>query len=167
VVNTLAATLQGMHAASHPPSREQLDDMARQVLEQRTEFIGTYSIWEPDALDGRDAEFANQGPAHDATGRYIAYWNRGSGQIAVEALLDYEKEGSNDWYAVPRRTLKPALIEPYVYPVGGKDVLMTTMVTPILSRGAFVGAAGSDLPLSALSEQLVKLEPVPALLRRC
>ncbi|MBT9552093.1 MAG: HAMP domain-containing protein [Hydrogenophaga sp.] len=160
-VNTLAATLQGMRAASHPPSRDQLDDMARQVLQQRTEFVGTYSIWEPNALDGRDAEFANKGPTYDATGRYIAYWNRGSGQIAVEALLDYEKEGANDWYATPRRTLKPSLIEPYVYPVGGKDVLMTTMVTPILVDGKFVGAAGSDLPLSGLSEQLIQLEPVP------
>jgi methyl-accepting chemotaxis protein len=160
-VNTLAANMQGMRAASHAPSREQLDDMARQVLQQRTEFIGTYSIWEPNALDGKDAEFANKGPTYDATGRYIAYWNRGSGQIAVEALLDYEKEGANDWYAVPRRTLKPSLIEPYVYPVGGKDVLMTTMVTPILVDGKFVGAAGSDLPLSGLSEQLVQLEPVP------
>ena len=160
-VNTLATTLQGMQAAAHPPSRDQLDDMARQLLQQRTDFIGTYSIWEPNALDGKDAEFANSSPAYDATGRYIAYWNRGSGQIAVEPLLDYEKEGANDWYAVPRRTLKPALIEPYVYPVGGKDVLMTTMVAPILVDGKFVGAAGADLPLSGLSERLVKMEPVP------
>ena len=160
-VNTLAATMQGMRAAGHPPSRDQLDDMARQVLQLRTEFIGTYSIWEPNALDGKDAEFASKGPSYDATGRYIAYWNRGSGQIAVEALLDYEKEGANEWYATPRRTLKPSLIEPYVYPVGGKDVLMTTMVTPILVDGKFVGAAGSDLPLSGLSEQLNRMEPVP------
>ncbi len=160
-VLALGASMEGMRAAAHPPSRLQLDDMARQLLTQRTEFIGTYSIWEPNALDGKDAEFASKGPAYDATGRYIAYWNRGSGQIAVEALLDYEKEGANEWYATPRRTKKPALIEPYVYPVAGKDVLMTTMITPILVDGAFVGAAGADLPLSGLSERLARLEPVP------
>ena len=160
-VTTMAATMEGMRATGHPPSRDQLDDMARQVLKQRTEFIGTYSIWEPNALDGRDAEFANKGPADDATGRYIAYWNRGSGQIAVEPLLDYEKEGANDWYAAPRRSLKPSLIEPYVYAVGGKDVLMTTMIAPLLVGGKFVGAAGADLPLADLSARLSKLEPVP------
>ncbi|MEZ5703820.1 MAG: methyl-accepting chemotaxis protein [Burkholderiaceae bacterium] len=79
----------------------------------------------------------------------------------MEALLDYEKAGANDWYDIPRRTLKPALLEPYVYPVGGKDVLMTTMVTPILVGGRFVGAAGADLPLDKLSQALAKLEPVP------
>ena len=160
-VLAFGASLEGMKAAGHPPSREQLDDIARQLLTQRTEFIGSYSIWEPNALDGRDAEHVKKGPADDATGRYIAYWNRGSGQIAVEPLLDYEKEGANDWYNIPRKTLKPALIEPYVYPVAGKDVLMTTMVTPILVGGKFVGAAGSDLPLSDLSARLATLEPVP------
>ena len=160
-VLALGASMEGMRSASHPPSRDQLDDMAKQLLQQRTEFIGTYSIWEPNALDGKDAEFAGKGPAYDATGRYIAYWNRGSGQVAVEPLLDYEKEGANEWYATPRRTLKPALIEPYVYPVAGKDVLMTTMITPILLGGRFVGAAGADLPLSGLSERLARLEPVP------
>ncbi|MGI9217960.1 MAG: methyl-accepting chemotaxis protein [Hydrogenophaga sp.] len=160
-VLAMGANMEGMRAANHPPSRDQLDAMAKQLLVQRTEFIGTYSIWEPNALDGKDAEFVNKGPAYDATGRYIAYWNRGSGQIAVEPLLDYEKEGSNAWYATPRSTRKPALIEPYVYPVAGKDVLMTTMITPILVGGQFVGATGADLPLSGLSERLVQLEPVP------
>ena len=160
-VLTFGATLEGMKAAGHPPARDQLDDMARQILSQRSEFIGTYSIWEPNALDGKDAEYVKKTAAYDDTGRYIAYWNRGSGQIAVEALLDYEKDGANDWYAIPRKTLKPALIEPYVYPVAGKDVLMTTMVTPLLVGGKFVGAAGSDMPLSDLSERLRALEPVP------
>jgi methyl-accepting chemotaxis protein len=160
-VRGMAASMEGMRASGHAPSRDQLDDMARQLLVQHGEFIGAYSIWEPNALDGRDAEFANSSPAYDATGRYIAYWNRGAGPIAVEALLDYEKAGANDWYDIPRKTRQPALIEPYVYPVGGKDVLMTTLVTPLLVDGRFVGAAGADLPLAKLSEQLSALEPVP------
>jgi len=160
-VKSMASAMEGMRAADHAPTRDQLDAIARQQLEQRPEFIGTYSIWEPNALDGRDAEFANKTPVYDATGRYIAYWNRGSGQIAVEPLLDYEKAGANDWYDIPRRTRQLALIEPYSYPVGGKDVLMTTMVSPILVAGRFLGAAGADLPLAALSERLSKMEPVP------
>jgi methyl-accepting chemotaxis protein len=160
-VKTLATTLQGMKAAGLAPSREQLDAMARRVLEVHTEFIGTYSIWEPDALDGRDAEFAGKGPAYDATGRYIAYWNRGSGQIAVEPLLDYEKAGANDWYDIPRRTRKDSLIEPYIYPVAGKDVLMATMTSPVLVDGKFIGMAGADLPLQGLSERVAKMAPLP------
>jgi methyl-accepting chemotaxis protein len=85
----------------------------------------------------------------------------------VEPLLDYEKPGANDWYDIPRRTLQAALIEPYLYPVAGKDVLMTTMVAPILVDGKFVGAAGSDLPLADLSRRLSALEPCRAPRWRC
>ena len=160
-VQTLAVTLQGLKASGQVPTRDQLDAMSREILSQRTEFIGTYSIWEPNALDGRDADFAGKGPAHDATGRYIAYWNRGAGSIAVEPLLDYEKQGANDWYAIPRSTRKSALIEPYIYPVAGKDVLMTTLAAPILINGQFVGMAGADLPLQSLSERVSRMQPVP------
>ena len=160
-VKTLATTLQGMKASGHAPSRDQIDAMARQVLQSHTEFIGTYSIWEPNALDGRDAEFVSKGPGYDATGRYIAYWNRGSGSIAVEPLVDYEKAGANDWYDVPRRTGKDALIEPYMYAVAGKDVLMASLASPIIVEGRFVGMAGSDLPLKGLSERVGKMEPMP------
>lgn len=160
-VLAFASLLEGQRAEGHPPSRDQLDDMARHLLQQRADFIGTYSIWEPNALDGKDAEHAGKAPAHDATGRYIAYWNRAGGSIAVEPLVDYEKAGANAWYDIPRRTLTPALLEPYVYTVAGRDVLMTTMVAPLLVAGRFVGAAGADLPLAGLSERLSSLEPVP------
>ena len=160
-VKTLAAAMQGMRAGQHAPTRDQLDDMAKQTLALHPEFIGTYSIWEPNALDGRDAEFVNKGPGTDGTGRYIAYWNRGSGAIKVEPLVDYEKAGANDWYDIPRRTKQDALIEPYVYQVGGKDVLMTTLVSPILVADKVAGVAGSDLPLQALSERLSAMEPLP------
>jgi len=44
-VEALAAAMEGMRVARRPPSRDQLDDMARQQLRLRSEFIGTYSIW--------------------------------------------------------------------------------------------------------------------------
>jgi methyl-accepting chemotaxis protein len=154
----MASSMEGMRSADHAPSREQLDDMIRQLLIRRSEFIGTYSIWEPNALDGRDAEYVNKGPTYDDTGRYIAYWHRGSGQIVGEGLQNYEKE---DWYTVPRRTLKPTFIEPYIYSLSGKDVLLVTMAMPVLVDGKFVAVAGADMSIAALSERLSKAEPLP------
>ncbi len=160
-VKSLADTLHGLKAAGMPPTRDQLDAMSRQVLTAHPEFIGTYSIWEPNALDGKDAEYIKKTKAYDDTGRYIAYWNRGAGTIDVEPLLDYEKAGANDWYHIPRTTRKDALIEPYLYPVAGKDVLMATLSAPIVIEGKFVGMAGSDLPLAPLSGRVAKMQPLP------
>lgn len=64
----------------------------REVLANSPTFLAVWSGWEPDAFDGKDANFVNA-PAHDITGRYVPYWNRGSGSLAVEALVDYDTPG--------------------------------------------------------------------------
>ena len=43
-------------------------------LENNPTYLGSYSAWEPNALDGNDALYANT-EAHDASGRFITYWN--------------------------------------------------------------------------------------------
>ena len=94
---TLAHTLQGMKAAGTPPSREQIDHAMREMLQQTPDVLAYGSLWEPNALDGRDSEYAGRAPSHDKTGRYLPYWNRASGQVTVEPLVDYDKPGANDW----------------------------------------------------------------------
>jgi methyl-accepting chemotaxis protein len=49
------------------------------------------------------------------------------------------------------------VLEPYVYPVDGQDVLMTTFAHPILRDGQFVGAACVDIGLQTLREELSQL----------
>ncbi|WP_172452716.1 hypothetical protein [Chromatium okenii] len=54
------------------------------MLEANPQLVGLGSYWEPNAFDGRDAEFVNVAPENDATGRYIPYWNRAGGMVKVE-----------------------------------------------------------------------------------
>ncbi|HIV71126.1 MAG TPA: HAMP domain-containing protein [Candidatus Aquabacterium excrementipullorum] len=153
-IGALATALQMARSADNPPPREQLDATLKRLLEQHTPWLASYSLWEPNALDGKDAEHVSKGPQDDATGRFISYWNRGAGDIKVEPLLDYEKAGANDWYDIPRRTGKATLVEPYLYKVSGKDVLITSLVTPIALNGKFVGIVGVDLLLEGLQNKL-------------
>jgi methyl-accepting chemotaxis protein len=59
-------------------------------------------------------------------------------------------EGIGNYYLVPKRTKQEAILDPYVYPVEGQDVLMTSLVVPIVIDGEFYGIAGVDLPLAFL-----------------
>ena len=74
--HTLAWVLQGMKEGGQTPSREQIDLAMREMLKQNPDVLAYGSLWEPNALDGRDSEFANRAPSHDKTGRYLPYWNR-------------------------------------------------------------------------------------------
>ena len=149
---TLAQSLAGLKASGRA-DRAQADALLKSVLEGSPQFLGVWTAWEPDAFDGRDAEFAGK-PGHDASGRYIPYWNRGSGVASVEVLVDYDKPGAGDYYQLPKRSGQETLIEPYKYTVAGKEVLITTTSVPIVVGGRFVGVAGIDVALSSLQDKV-------------
>lgn len=137
------------------------DAMLRSVLELNKEVLGTYTAYEPNELDGKDKDFANT-DGSDASGRFISYWHRGSGTPVREALVDYDNPGPGDYYQLPKKLRRSVAIEPYIYPVGGKEVLITSFVRPILINGSFAGIAGVDVDLSQLSAELNQVKPFDA-----
>lgn len=151
----LGKALEGLIASGHA-SRADADAMLRSTLAASPGYIGVWTLWEPNAFDGRDAEFAGK-PGHDDTGRYIPYWNRGKGEIVLERLAGYTTEGTGDYYLLAKRDNRETMLEPYAYEVGGQNVLMTTMAVPIhRADGTFAGAVGVDLPLATLAAELAK-----------
>jgi methyl-accepting chemotaxis protein len=136
--------------------RNTADNILKNVLKENPTYLGVWAIFEPNALDGKDAEYANK-PGHDATGRYIPYWNRASGSVAVEPARDYDKPGAGDYYLVPKSTGKETISEPYFYETGGKRILMTSLVVPVTKEGRFLGVVGVDLDLSSLQEEAGKI----------
>ena len=140
-------------------TRDQVNAMLKQLLIANPDFLGTYTLWEPGAFDGRDDRFSGTA-SHDDTGRFIPYWNRGdAGEIKVEPLTDYGIEGKGDYYQIPKRTKRESVIDPYHYEVQGKDMLLTSMVAPILVDGAFVGIAGVDIGLNTLQSYVERHNP--------
>jgi methyl-accepting chemotaxis protein len=148
---TLAQSLSAMKTQGAQLDRTDVNAMLKQVLVENPNFLGVYTLWEPNAFDGEDAQYINT-PGHDATGRFIPYWVRSNDQIILEPLLDYEKEGIGDYYLVPKRTGKETVLDPYVYPINGQDVLLTSLIVPIVVDGKFYGIAGVDLPLTFLQK---------------
>ena len=140
-------------------SRRTANAGLRSVLAAHPEFLGTWTGWEPDAFDDRDRDFRRAAPAHDATGRLVPYWYRDGDKISVTALLDYEKAGAGDYYQIAKNTGQEKIIEPYVYNVGGQDVLMTSVAVPIKRDGTVVGVAGVDMALTTLQATVGAVRP--------
>ncbi|CAM3210417.1 methyl-accepting chemotaxis protein [Asticcacaulis taihuensis] len=138
--------------------RSAQDALLKSLLEKHPDILGTYTAWEPNALDGKDAQFAGT-PGHDASGRYVPYWNRGTGSVIREILLDYDKPGAGDYYLRPKNEGRAVAMEPYVYPIAGKDVLMTSFTRPLTIDGQFVGIAGVDVDLGSLNTELGAIKP--------
>ncbi len=155
---TTAQIFEGIKDSVDSPKRSDLNGMLKQVLERNPGFIGVWTVWEPNALDGNDAEFAGK-EGHDSTGRFIPYWYRSDGTIGSEALVDYDTPGNGDYYLLSQQTGEETILEPYFYSVGGKEVLLTSLSVPIEHNGKVVGVAGVDVALSFFEEMISEIKP--------
>ena len=131
----------------------------RANLDNNPTYLGSYSAWEPNALDGMDALYANT-EAHDASGRFITYWNRDeTGKISRQALVEYESDAKHPngvrkggWYLGPRETGKESVLDPFPYIVQGKTEWLTTISVPVKENNKFLGVSGTDLRLTFLQK---------------
>ena len=159
VIN-LAGSVGAASAAKLPLAREQINEMVKATLGGSEDLNGVTVTWEPDTLDGKDADYAGKAPLYDATGRYMPYWTRTSGGVHVEPIVFGSAPGANDWYDIPKRSGKMYFTEPHSYAVDGKPVLMTSLVVPIMVDGRFQGAASIDFMLTRLGKILSELKSI-------
>ncbi|MHB9295386.1 putative methyl-accepting chemotaxis protein [Pillotina sp. SPG140] len=130
--------------------------MIKTMVESNPEVIGSAGVWEPNALDGLDAELADT-EGTDHTGRFISYWSRTRAGAALEALQGYDDEAS-DYYFIPKRMGRENLSGPYLYPIDGVDMLMATVSMPIESKGAFKGVVTIDIGTDAIQEHIKNIQ---------
>jgi methyl-accepting chemotaxis protein len=132
-------------------TREGANAMMKQILAENPHFVAFYSDWEPNAFDGQDATYGGK-PGYNADGRFNFTWSydeKGEIKSDVTPLGDEDK---SDWYQAPKKAMRESIIEPYPYMVQGKEVLETTLVTPILIGNKFYGVVGADIKIDFLQK---------------
>ena len=139
--------------------RNVLNSMLHSILQENSGILGTWAVFEPNALDGRDAAFVNT-PGTDATGRYISYFTEVNGVISLDALEDYDDPGSaGAYYHTSFKSGKEAIIEPYHYEVGGRTLLITSLTVPIKQNNRIIGVVGVDVELADIQELSSAIRP--------
>jgi methyl-accepting chemotaxis protein len=134
------------------------DVFIKALTEKNPELTGVGTVWEPNALDGRDALNVNA-KGSDRTGRFVPYWYRTRTGVDVQPLKDYEVPGAGDYYLVSKRTGSETVIDPYWYNVDGEQRLVTTMTAPIKKDRRVIGAVCIDLGVAVMQEHVKKIRP--------
>ncbi|RIW05738.1 methyl-accepting chemotaxis protein [Azospirillum brasilense] len=146
--------------------RDAINGILLNVLQNNELFNGTYTAWEPNALDGDDAAFkGHRESGNDATGRFIPYWNRDrNGRIAMQPLVEYDSRDlhpngvmKGGWYIGPKETGKESVLDPLPYVVQGKQVFLATLSVPVVVGGKFQGVAGADFNLDFVQQLTAKV----------
>lgn len=86
VITTLADQINDLRAMAGKRSldaaalREELNHSLKTAFERNTKVLGIWLAYEPNALDGKDSEFANDAVhASNEAGRFASYWSRAGG----------------------------------------------------------------------------------------
>ncbi|UYK78441.1 methyl-accepting chemotaxis protein [Xanthomonas sacchari] len=140
-------------------ARANASEIMRRELQQHPDWTAMGTMWEPQAFDGKDAQYAGS-EGHDASGRYMVYWAWQGDKLIRQPQLDYATPGAGDWYLRPSKERRQALIEPYYYDIGGSKVLITTLSTPVIENGKLLAVMNTDIGLAKLQERLSKLHPL-------
>jgi len=137
---------------------EQRRDMVNYILRSYIEdsiFIGIWAVYEPNALDGLDAQYVNT-PGTDETGRFISYWTKENGVVSFNASTNY---ANANYYLTSLRSGKEAIIDPYYETIGGERMMITSATAPIKSGGRVIGVIGIDLALSEVNQMVEAIKP--------
>ncbi|MDR1858936.1 MAG: methyl-accepting chemotaxis protein [Treponema sp.] len=126
--------------------RATLNFMLKALCEANPHYVGVWAGFEANALDGRDAAYANT-PGTDSSGRFGSYYQNVNGRVTLDTLGDF---GAEDYYRVSFRSGKEGIIEPYFENVGGEQVLITSLTVPVVNNGRVIGVAGIDLALTEI-----------------
>ncbi|WP_067222059.1 methyl-accepting chemotaxis protein [Stappia indica] len=158
VAQTTAAAVEGL-IANGMTDRDRLGDMMIRTVEGNPNLVGMTLAFEPNGLDGRDADFKGH-KYSDANGRFVPYFYFGADKkVTVEQLVMTKEAGTEGWYDMPVRENRSLVTPPYTYPIDGKDVLMTTISWVVRKDNKPVGIATSDLALTAIVDKMSSNKP--------
>ncbi len=152
----LAQTMLAIHMSDLEDKRHTAFEVLKLTTESDPSLQGTWTIWEPNAFDGKDGEFSGK-EGHDATGRLIPYFTRSQGKVILDVCVDYDEA---EYYQRSFTTGLQVVAEPASWPVEGVDVMMTSLSVPIKFNGKILGVAGVDIALSDLEKELNKVKPM-------
>lgn len=159
IARTLATSLLAQKQ-SGMVNREGVAGIFQDIMQKNEFLIGAWTGWEPQAWDQLDSQFANS-QWHDPSGRFIPYFSRSEGKVIRSLLESYDVAGVGDFYLKARNLKHETMVEPFLYPVDGRQVLMTTASVPVMLEEKVLGVVGVDIPLSSFQKRALEIKPYP------
>ena len=163
-VKTFTSVLES--AAGTPRAdRDAYNQIMRHILIENDRIATIWTGFEPNAFDGRDAEYKDKAPTNDATGRYVpVFINEGKDKITEFYLEGYDTPGIGDFYQIPKNSRQEAIISPYLYSIGGVEKLVASVASPVFKNGdansGLLGVAGADILIDPINERLAAIKVI-------
>ncbi|MEL4244756.1 methyl-accepting chemotaxis protein [Shewanella xiamenensis] len=154
-----------------PLKRDCLELAVAAVLKKNNQISSMYAQFEPNGYDGLDSEFLNVEVSHSVASSgslEVSYTRNDDGTVEHNQVDDSAEKyvttlnefgiRKAEWYLCAKETLKPCLMEPYLYEITpGNNALMTSLTVPVVKHKQFIGVVGVDVNLPVFQALIDKL----------
>ncbi|MDR0721398.1 MAG: methyl-accepting chemotaxis protein [Treponema sp.] len=152
VAKTLSHIMNSYQTVEVGLRRIRYQDILSSVFESYPNFVGIYTLWQPNVLDGQDAEYARTAGASE-TGQFIPYYTRESGHIEFKAYTAYQETLSG----VSKQDM---ISNPIFRMLNGKQTLVIDLRVPIIRTDqVIVGIVGIQLNIDDLQPLIESIMP--------
>ncbi|MDR0597365.1 MAG: methyl-accepting chemotaxis protein, partial [Treponema sp.] len=152
---TLANIMDSYRQVPAEERRERYDNTILSIMESNPNFMGMFSIWKPNLLDGNDAAFISDSGT-DETGRYMPWYSRRSGILEERSLSEYE------YYNEVLANIEnpdPIISLPYKAQYRGNQIYGIRLCYPILVDQAIVGRVGIMVDITSTNDLIAEIKP--------
>ncbi|MGL4944577.1 MAG: methyl-accepting chemotaxis protein [Thermoguttaceae bacterium] len=146
------------------PSRAEAESYLRDFLQRNSYARGIFCGWEPNAFDGRDADFIGKenpdpemilaNPNYVSEGAFIPWFYRDAEKV-IRGFLDDYLISDAQYYTGARDSRREFITEPYV----DGDITVISFCVPLMNNDTLLGAAGFDIDMNAPREFVANCKP--------
>ncbi len=133
-------------------NRDAMLSILKSTLASNDYLDGVGIYFEPNAFDGKDAEFKNAEHSN-SNGRFAVYLYRENGKFVCSPSDNVDNPEKNSFYTEPFNLGKTVLLEPILDFVDDKQVIITSYSIPILDKnGKVIGIVMGDIFLDSFQK---------------
>lgn len=146
---TLAQAFSDFESIPESARRATYMGITKKVLESNPDFLSVWTIWEPMTIDRLDKNNINA-PGSTRIGNFSPTWYRENGIVKLEISQPNATLFQGDYFTIPKKNLTETILNPYGYSFTGNQdhqILQTSMISPIMKDGQFLGVIGVDASL--------------------
>lgn len=148
-----ANSLKNISALPPEEQRDAIDNALAGVLLGNQNFTTVFAYFEQNAIadaNGQPYHVHNREIAYEA----IAYFDESGTNVTFEKHEDAFDNFDKEYYKTIKSSGEVYVMEPYVYQLQGKDIMMISIIAPVYdAEGAFLGVAGCDVALDDMQTQ--------------
>lgn len=148
-----ANSLRNISALPPEQQRDAIDNALTGFLLGDENFTTVFAYFEQNTIadaNGEPYSVHNRDIAYEA----IAYFNEDRTEVLYEKHEDAFDNFDKEYYKKIKSSGEVYVMEPYIYQLQGKDIMMISIIAPIYdANGDFLGVAGCDVALADMQTQ--------------